>query len=120
MRLAEVMGCRVVDADGRDIGAVHDVRLVADGSADAGERRSYRLDALVVGTGGAAHRLGYSHDDMTGPWPLTAVLRRIAQRSKLVAWRDVSELGRPTIRIRTRVGELPSLADSDDLRAQHD
>jgi hypothetical protein len=112
MRLVELIGCRVIDSDGRDIGGVHDVRLVADGAPDANGRRSYRLDALVVGSGGgAAHRLGYSDSEMGGPWPLSIMLTRAAHRSMLVEWAAVETIERPTVRIRPRRDDLRTLAD---------
>lgn len=111
MRLVELMGCRVVDGDGHDIGGVHDVRLIAEGPSDAYGRRSYQLTALVVGDGGAAHRLGYSDDEMRGPWPLTSLFRRSARRSVLVPWEDIASIRRPTIRLRHGHRALITLAE---------
>jgi hypothetical protein len=116
MRLVEIIGCRVVDADGQDTGEVHDVRVVADGPPDANGRSAYRLDALIVGAGGMAHKLGYSDHAMAGPWPLTSYFGRQIRRSLVVPWSDVAALDRPTIRIRARRDELTSLADVDDGR----
>jgi hypothetical protein len=117
MRLVEIIGCHVVDADGQTIGEVHDVRVVADGPPDANGRPGYRLDALLAGTGGMAHKLGYSDDAMAGPWPLTSFFRRQLRRSLVVPWADVVAIGRPSIRIGSRRADLRSLADADERRA---
>jgi hypothetical protein len=116
MRLVEVIGCAVIDASSQSLGEVHDVRLVADGPRDANGRSRYRLDALVVGAGGMAHKLGYSHDAVSGPWPLASIFRRTIRRSLVVPWSEVEAFDRPTIRIGVRKADLTSLADADDRR----
>src|SRR3954452_24937049 len=89
MRLVELIGSRVIDADGQDIGAVHDVRLVAAGPPDKNRRHSSRLTALGVGKGGVAPGPGNSDNELRGPGPLTRLLHRAARRSTIVAWSDV-------------------------------
>jgi hypothetical protein len=112
MRLAALMGCRVFDADGVEIGGVHDVRFVADGAPYApGGRPAYRLAALVVGSAGIGGRLGYVRDEMRGPWPLAAVFRRLARSSYEVTWDEVDRVERPKIFLRVPRAALRSAAE---------
>jgi sporulation protein YlmC with PRC-barrel domain len=111
MRLVELLGCRVLDARGDDIGGVHDVRFTATTVDGA---RTYRVHGLVIGGAGLGDRLGYRRHAMCGPWPIAPLLWRLARRSRLVEWRDVVEIDRPHIRISRRRDELESAADADD------
>jgi hypothetical protein len=47
-RISDVLSCDVVDADGRHVGRVSDVRFVMDGPVDGALAR-LRLDAIMVG-----------------------------------------------------------------------
>ena len=115
MRLAELLGCRLFDCDGTEIGSVHDVRFVADGPPYPGTGMpSYRLDALIVGARAVGDRLGYTRRDMKGPWPLTVLFPRLARHSYLVRWEDVTRFDRPRIEIRRRVRDLSSLAGDNE------
>lgn len=114
MRLAELLGCRLFDCDGTEIGSVHDVRFVADGPPYAGTgKASYRLDALIVGGRAVGDRLGFTRHEMKGPWPLTVLFPRLARHSYLVPWEDVTRFDRPRIEIRRRASDLSSLVDED-------
>jgi hypothetical protein len=115
MRLAELIGCRLFDCDGTEIGSVHDVRFVADGRPYAGTGKpAYRLDALIVGGEAVGDRLGYTRREMKGPWPLTVLFPRLARRSYVIPWAHVTRFDRPRIEISSRVRELPTLADNHD------
>ena len=70
VRMSDVMGRPVVDAAGTGVGQVSDVRLVQDGPYIEGFGNALRLDAVVVGRGGVASRLGYVRGGVRGPWPL--------------------------------------------------
>jgi hypothetical protein len=112
VRLAELLGCRLFDCDGTEIGSVHDVRLVADGLPYARTGKpSYRLDALIVGGRAVGDRLGFTRHEMKGPWPLTVLFPRLARHSYLVPWEDVTRFDRPRIEIRRRASDLSSLLD---------
>ena len=114
MRVAELLGCRLFDRDGVEVGSVHDVRFVADGPPYPGTGRpSYRLAALIVGDTALGHRLGFARHEMTGPWPLPSLFRRLARRSYLVQWEDVNRFARPRIEIGRSIAELrPAVDDS--------
>lgn len=96
MRLSDLLGCEVRDEDGTALGEISDVRIVQDGPVRAGLQAGFRLDALVVGRGGLAERLGYIRSRVNGPWVLRTLFTRLEQRAHVVlatdvlAW-DVSE-----------------------------
>jgi hypothetical protein len=88
MRITDLIGKPVVDADGGSLGKVHDVRLVRE--APYGEAGALRVDGIIVGKGGIAVRLGYASPDLTGPWLLTTVLGRMSRHARFVAWSDLA------------------------------
>jgi hypothetical protein len=106
-------GCRVYDADGVELGGVHDVRFVADGAPYDGDGDpAYRLHALIVGDVAAGHRLGYTGSrDMAGPKLFEVVFRWLTRHSVVVPWEDVVSFERPRIIVRRRRGEFDPLHD---------
>lgn len=86
LRVGLLFGRRVIDADGHDIGRVHDVRLRRDGPVIAGFGPALRVEGLIVGEGSRATRLGLDRTDITGPWPLSAWGKRAAHRAHFVPW----------------------------------
>lgn len=107
MRATQLLGATVYDRDGVAIGAVRDLRLTAGREAvpDSGNP-AYRLSALQCGPVGIAHRLGYGHRPMNGPWPLTVLLRLLIRHSVLVDWADVASINGNRIDLRRRRAEL--------------
>lgn len=107
MRATELIGATVYDSDGVPVGGVRDLRLTADGPAVPGSGApAYRLSALECGPVGIAHRLGYGHRPMNGPWPLTVLLRALIRHSVLVDWDDVVSVDGSRIDLRRRRAEL--------------
>lgn len=104
MRAAELVGCRVYDADGEPIGTVHDLhfrlRLRPDGI------QACQLDALECGGIGFGHRLGYGEGYMRGPWPFPQLFRRMARDSVAVPWTAVTAFRRPRIDLSVRRDQL--------------
>jgi PRC-barrel domain protein len=84
MRLSDVLGCEVVDRDGRRVGHVSDVRAVQDGPL-IGTQAAFRADALLVGRGGFAERLGYIRGRVRGPWILRQLFERLESRAVFIA-----------------------------------
>lgn len=111
MRLSELLHSRVLDADGRDIGHVHDVRLVQDGPVLEGFGHALRVQGLVVGAGSLGVRLGYHRHGVRGPalvkWPAL----RLERRARYVAWADVDQWDGDVVRLRARADDLPRLTD---------
>lgn len=114
MRLAELIGLRVIDADGRDIGSVRDVRvrhvtgpvIAADGVG------TLVLEELVLGNVALGLRLGYVQSEVTGPLLLRLLFNRLARGARVVDWADVVEKGPEHLRIRRRGAELTTLHDA--------
>jgi len=86
MLLSELVGSRVVTAEGDDLGRVHDLVLVQDGPMGANGRAGLRLHALAVGRRSFGAQLGYAQGSVRGPWILRKLLHRSA---RLVPWSSV-------------------------------
>jgi sporulation protein YlmC with PRC-barrel domain len=61
VRLSSLMGAEVVDADGRRVGRVEDLRVRRAGTA-------HEVEALLVGARGLLNRLGVRADSAAIPW----------------------------------------------------
>jgi len=67
MRISDLLALEVVDADGRQVGKVRDVRLVQDGPLLGSTQAAMRVDAVVAGGGALGIRLGYVRGRVRGP-----------------------------------------------------
>jgi hypothetical protein len=90
MRLSELLGVRVVDAQGNDIGGVADVRLVQDGPLQPSMQAALRVDGLIVVERKVTQLFGYERQ--VGP----ALLRRLVH-SRLgsvwyLPWQDITQI----------------------------
>ena len=114
MRLSELLGRDVVDADGRAIGKVKDVRLVQDGPYVEGFGHALRVEGILCGRGALGVRLGIARANVKGPWPMTAVFRRLERRARYVDWNDVTRDVEGSIRLRpgARVIDVTALEAS--------
>ena len=90
MRISDLLEYRVQAADGAQLGRVSDVRVIQDGPLIGGIQASFRIDALVVGRGGLAERLGYIRGRVEGPWMLRALFSRLERRAQVVAVADIA------------------------------
>jgi sporulation protein YlmC with PRC-barrel domain len=97
MRLSDLLGSEVFEADGTSLGHVRDVRLVADGRTIGAFGSALRVHGLVVGRGSVGARLGLGRSQMRGPWLLKAVFGRRPRH--LVDWTEVSSLGLKTVHL---------------------
>src|SRR3954453_8953517 len=84
MRMADLVGAKVIDSGGRDVGKVHDVRAARDGTHEVDA--PYVATHLLVAAGSVGTRLGYGYGHMHGPWPLSAIMRRAMARSYAARW----------------------------------
>jgi hypothetical protein len=71
------------------LGRVSDLRLIQDGPIVGGLQAAFRVDALVVGRGGLAERLGYVRSRVNGPWMLRVLFSRLERRALIVPADDV-------------------------------
>ncbi|MGW6194713.1 PRC-barrel domain-containing protein [Kribbella sp. NPDC055110] len=90
MRLNELLGHRVIDADGEEIGGVSDVRLVQDGPMLVSMQRSLRIDGLIVVEKRVTRLFGYERH--VGP----ALLRRLVHLRLgevwYLPWNDIEHI----------------------------
>jgi hypothetical protein len=105
MRLSDLIGAEVVEADGTSHGDVEDVRLVQDGPVVEGWGSLLRVAGVVTGRGAVGIRLGFGRGGVEGPRPLAALFGRLERRADYWHWDDVEswEDGR----VRLRPGATP-------------
>jgi hypothetical protein len=106
MNLSDLLHCRVLDADGVDVGPVDDVRLVQDGPLLLSFGAAFRIDGFVVGHSGIGRRLGYVRGGVKGPWLLRVIFHAIERRTRFVRWDDVETWDGHVVRITKRADEL--------------
>jgi sporulation protein YlmC with PRC-barrel domain len=106
MRMSDLLDRHVVDAEGRRIGRVRDVRLVRTAADDRqpGEA-AYRIDGLVVGEPFTGDRLGYGHT-VHSPRLIAALFAALRRQQYFVPWGAVAETG-ATIVLNTPADRLP-------------
>ena len=92
-RIGDLIGLRVTDSEGRDLGKVYDVRLQRDGPELPEFGPALRVDALIVGRDSIATRLGFARPEMTGPWPIDVWGRHAVRRAYLVPWESARRAG---------------------------
>ncbi|WP_411072607.1 hypothetical protein [Streptomyces sp. cmx-4-25] len=122
MRLADLMGARVRDRDGREIGHVSDVRLREHPAPDAGPAGTVlKVEGLVVATRARGRLIAYDHRPVDGSWPLTRLARWAARNARWAPWPAVAgheppdRLGDPgTVRLAVSGTELVPLTDAHD------
>jgi len=90
MRLSELLDRPVVDAAGRRLGKVRDVRLVQDGPIMSGTQAAMRVDGVVVSRGWRGVRLGYLRAEVRGPWLLRAIFGRLERAARTIPLRDLA------------------------------
>jgi hypothetical protein len=86
--ISDLIGAAVVDADGKRLGKVTDVRLVQDGPYIEGFGNALRVDSLVIGRDGIANRLGYARGGVHGPWLVRRLASAVEGKAWLVPWTD--------------------------------
>jgi hypothetical protein len=116
VKAVDLIGRPVYDAGGEPLGTVNDLLFDADDTLraprDAGTP-AYRLAALECGGVGLAHRLGYAHHRMAGPWPLPALFRLLSRRSVVVEWDDITRIDADAIHVGRHRADLPAATRED-------
>jgi len=103
VRLSALLGVPVEDRDGRELGSVHDVRLVQDGPEAGAFGSALTVRSLVVGPASLGTRLGFDRKDVKGPWPLLVAVRRLLRHGVLVDWVELWSIEQERIRVRRGV-----------------
>jgi hypothetical protein len=98
MRLSDLLESEVVDATGKTIGHVRDVRLLADGPPQGGFGPALRLHGLLVGHGSVGARLGLARERVKGPWLLKRLFGR--RPPHVIEWSRVARLEDHRIHLR--------------------
>jgi hypothetical protein len=115
VRAVDLLGATVYDNAGTKVGVVHDVYLQRGGRVVAGSGQpAYRIAALECGPGGFAHRLGYGHRDLAGPWPLNEILAKMVRRSRLVRWEQIAAIAGRRIDLSLSRDAVAALGGDDD------
>ena len=107
MRLSELLGCRVVDGAGEDIGGVADVRLIQDGPVQTSMLAALRLDGLIVVRGRSTRLLGYERH--VGPALLRWVFHGRINDVRYLPWRDVAAIADGVVRTSSARDQLVAL-----------
>jgi len=106
MRLADLIGSVVVDANGDHVGHVGDIWLVQDGPPIGMFGAALRVDRLVIGRFGLASRAGYDRPDLRGPAIIAWLLRPRTSHRPVASWSEIAAIEEGRIRLRSRVGNL--------------
>ena len=99
MRTSDLLGARVLNADGAELGYVSELSCTLDGPSD-GPLAAARLRALAVSTRRAGVSLGYQQEDMSAPWLVHALVRRLHRAAREVDWERVADVADGVIRLR--------------------
>jgi sporulation protein YlmC with PRC-barrel domain len=108
MRATELLASAVVDATGRRLGPVRDIRITRDG---------FRVVGVVVGHGplaGVAHAWGYAEGRARGPGFLSAICRHAIRNARFVPAEDIVDWGPGVVTLRADARDLKPL--SEELR----
>lgn len=95
MKLSDLLGRRVTDHNGRDIGRVHDVRLrgPGPGTTQVGhDDPAFRIEGLIVGNGGLADRLGFDRAGVRSPALVRVIAVALLGHPIYVPWNRVTQL----------------------------
>lgn len=106
MRASDLLQDEVVGRDGTKLGRVRDLELVQDGPPTGSFGAALRLEAIVFGPSSVGVRLGFSHGNVRGPWPLKALFVRQHRRLRTARWDDIERVEGGGIRLRVDVGGL--------------
>lgn len=88
MKASDLLGRRVFDAQGADLGAVTDLRCVQDGPL-RGSMAAPRVHVLIVSPRRVGSLLGYERRSHRGPWLIRVIVRRLHHRLIEVPWETV-------------------------------
>ena len=107
MRLTDLLGSRVFDRRGNDVGFVTDVRLVQDGPIVGDFGAAFRVHGLVIGRTTIAAHMGFERRNVRGPWMLKKIFSLIQGTPHYVAWGEVRSIEKGLLRLRVAAQELP-------------
>jgi hypothetical protein len=109
MRLNELLGHRVLDRAGDDIGGVADVRLVQDGPLQPSMQAAFRVDGLIVVEKHATRLFGYERH--VGPALLRWLVHRRLGAVWYLPWEDVERIADGVVEARSGRQDLIPLEE---------
>jgi sporulation protein YlmC with PRC-barrel domain len=107
VRASDLLGATVVDRRGADLGQVHDLILVQDGSPIGPVGAAFRLHSLLFGASAVGVRLGFARRDVRGPWPLRAAFSAVHDRMLVAPWDHIAAIQERRIRLGVPADEVP-------------
>lgn len=99
MRASELLGARVVDAEGRRVGVVTGLHCTSDGPKH-GPLAAPVVRGLRVMPHGWGAGLGYQQRGQLGPWLIRRTVEWMQRRGRIVPWHDVDDVADGEIRLR--------------------
>jgi sporulation protein YlmC with PRC-barrel domain len=106
IRFSQLLRMQVIDAEGAEVGQVHDARFIKDGPVQGAFGPGYRLQGLVVGGGTLGIRLGFDRASVKGPWILKSMFRRLQADAKFIDWSVIGSIEQERITLKVAAGEL--------------
>ncbi len=111
MRASDVLGARVVDADGAYVGNVSDVRLVQDGPILGTWGAAFRVEGIVVSPRNTGSYLGYDRGTVRGPWLVKTIVTWLHRHAVYVPWEDVTSCADRCVTLRVPRADLDRVPD---------
>lgn len=109
MRLNDLLGYRVVDGTGDELGGVADVRLVQDGPLLASMRSALRIDGLIVVEHHTTRLFGYERH--TGPALLRWLVHRRLGQVWYLPWDQIDRVADGVVETRSTRADLKPLEE---------
>ncbi len=115
MRASELLGVRVVDADGVALGPIRDVRVAWEDEPAPPPAVSSRFEivGLVIGGGrlaAQAHAWGFAERRAAGPWLLRKLFASAIEDARFIPAGAVKTWGADSVELECPASELGSLA----------
>jgi sporulation protein YlmC with PRC-barrel domain len=107
VRASDLLGALVLDRRGTDLGHVHDLILVQDGSPIGPVGAAFRLHSLLFGASAIGVRLGFARRDVRGPWPLRQMFTAVHDRMLVAPWSHIGAIEERRLRLRVPEDEVP-------------
>jgi hypothetical protein len=118
VRLSDVLGLPVLDADGVEVGRVADLRLVRSGPELGNFGPAYAIEGLIVNPGRRGSFYGYERGDVSHPMLLGWLFDKLHKGSRYAAWESVVGIGDDGVTLRVRGDDLPALESLSDRRSE--
>ena len=107
LQLELLVGRRVYDSEGRELGRVDEIRLVREGDR-------YEVEGLLIGVNGLAERLGVAR-------PLERIEKRLGLRTwrtqdHIIYWEQIDSLDEKAVRLTVPRSEVHAISPDEPSR----